>query len=202
MSWLTDLFGTTASQQNANAASGQALGTSGMMTGQGMSLFGGINPTLQRFATGGAPGFGPTGLSQMLTGANLATAAKSGATAQQDKLNALRSGNPASINATADAANRGGSMAAGSTVQDILSKNAMLKQQQQQDALRQLGSEGSTMLGTGAEWGRQEAPDIKNQFDINQAPFEDLMKLVGAGTSVFGTMFPKGINPSSSVTGG
>jgi hypothetical protein len=202
MSWLTDLFGTTSANQNANAATGQALGNSGMMTGQGMSIFGGINPTLNRMATGSAPGFGPMDLSQMLTGANLSTAARSGATAQEDKLAALKSGNLASINATADAANRGGSIAAGSTVQDILSKNAMLKQQQQQEALKTLSGEGSTLLGTGERWGAQEAPDVKAQLETAQAPFQDIMGVVGAGGNIFKSMFPKGLNSSGSVNGG
>jgi hypothetical protein len=101
--------------------------------------------------------------------------------AQQDKLNALRSGNLASINATADAANRGGSMAAGNTVQDILSKNAMLKQQQQQEALRTLSGQGTGLLSTGAEWGRQEAPDVQAQLAVSQAPINDLFKTIQLG---------------------
>jgi hypothetical protein len=181
MSWLTDLFGTTDANRNAKAASSQALGNSGMLTSQGMSTFAGINPTLQREATGAAPGFGPTDLSQMLTGANLSTAARSGAVAQEAKNRALQTGNPAAINATADAANRTGSIAAGTTVQDILSKNAMLKQQQQQEAQKILAGEGSTMLGTGEGWGRQEAGDIKTQADVANMPFENIMKWMQTG---------------------
>jgi hypothetical protein len=186
MSWLSDIFGTTGIQNAAGVNTNMAQSNAGALTGAGQNTFAGITPTLNRWATGAAPGYGPANLSQMITGSTLATGAKTGAQAQDERLRALRTGNAAGINATSDMLNAGGARAAGSTLQDILSQNAMLKNKQQEMALGQLGKMGETQLQTGEGWGRQGAQDINAQLAGKQDTFNDLMGVLNYGAKVAG----------------
>ena len=184
MSFLSDLFGTTQITNSAKSGLNQALGNAGALTGAGQGTFAGIAPTLNREATGSAPGYGPQDLAQMINRAGTATAAKSGADAEDARLRAMRTGNTAAINASADVMNRNATTAAGGTLQDILAQNAALKQKQKQSAIGELGRMGTTQLGTGAEWGREVPADVQASLTSQQAPFEDLMKVIDEGQKI------------------
>jgi len=156
MSWLTSILGNPAAVQSAQGNLNAVMGAEGL-TPAGQGILSGILPTLQRQATGGAPGFGPTGLATMQNQALSGVAAKTGASAEEARLRALRSNNPASLNATGVAIAGEGARAAGGTLQDILAQNEMLKAKQQEAALRQTGEIGTSDINAGLK-AMSEAP--------------------------------------------
>src|SRR5579862_5782513 len=140
MGFFSSLIGSTnpaltnASLGNVNNLAA-ATGTAAGAAGNELST---ITPTLNRWATGGAPGLGPQNLAQKQTRAQLASNASSGSSAEEARLRALRTNNLAGLPAAQTAGAEGAARAAGSTTQDILAKNADLQQQQQQMALGKL----------------------------------------------------------------
>lgn len=169
-------------QQTSAAAAGGAGGTAGGYGSEAESAFGGaITPLLQR-ARGEAPGVGAMGLADMLNAATTSGAAARGSADEQARLRAARTGNAAALNSTTSAIGAGTARAAGSTIEDALAQNAMLKEQQTTGALGKLGN----LYDTG-ERGEMSALEAQNQFlntDINAGKSGWLQNL----TSTLGTI--------------
>jgi len=126
-------------QQQATTAENNAATTAGGLGATAGQVGGALIPGLERQAAN-PPGMTPMDLanqqSQALEAAGgTASSLKGGL---MDK--AMRSRNPAGLNATTAAVAQGASRAAGQANQDILSQNAMLKNKQQEQA--QTGLEG------------------------------------------------------------
>jgi hypothetical protein len=140
--WLSSVLGTT-SPAITNAAFAN-MNQTRALAGQYGQAAGDISarmmPTLNRWATGGAPGYGPMNLSQMQTRAQLSGGATAGRAAEDARLRAMRSGNFAGVNALTGAGTEGAARGVGSTVQDILAQNAELQSKQQQSAMGELGN--------------------------------------------------------------
>src|SRR5512146_3039128 len=125
-------------QAAADAARNQATQSAGQYGGTAQNTSGQLVPQLQQWTTA-PPGYGPTGLAEMETRSVQAANAKAGAAQEASRLRAMRTGNEAGLGALEAAEARGGAQGAGSAVEDILAKNAMLKASQQEAAQRQLG---------------------------------------------------------------
>lgn len=133
---------------------GQQAGKTATQTGAqlgatGAGILSGILPTLQRSATGNAPGFGAAGLSNMMTQAALATGAETGKSAEDARLRAMRTGNVAGAGAVEAAGAEGATRAYGGGLQDILAQNEKLKEMQRSQALGELGDIYKTDVGEG-----------------------------------------------------
>jgi len=134
-------------QKASSGAMDQAKQTAGQYGSTAQDISGNLTPQLQRW-TVAPPGYGAMGLARMETSAMQGAGAKTGAMQEAARLRAMRTGNAASLPALEASEAEGGARAAGSTVEDILARNEMLKSQQQQGAMRGLeGMYGSSMRG-------------------------------------------------------
>lgn len=143
----------------ANASARGANATAGGYGSEAGSMFSTVQPTVQRWAQGNTPGYGAMGLGNMLTAAQSAAAGARGAGEEKASLLAQRTGNlaalPASQTATAEATAR----ALGSATQNILAKNAALKEHQQEMGL----NEGGNLFGTAGKL-QEGALGLQNEF--------------------------------------
>ena len=151
----------------AKSAQDQASQQAGAYGSQAAGIAGNITPTLERW-TVNPPGFSPQAMANLKTNAIQAANARAGAAQEQSRLRALRTGNEAGLGALEAAEAQGGARAAGSTVEDILAKNEMLKAQQQREAMGELGNlYGSAMRGNVGSM-EQEAKDIDAATSASQ----------------------------------
>jgi len=134
-------------QKSSSGAMNQAEQTAGKYGSTAQDISGNLTPQLQRW-TVAPPGYGARGVARMETSAMQGAGAKTGAMQEAARLRAMRTGNAAALPALEAAEAQGGARGAGSTVEDILARNEMLKSQQQMGAMKGLeGMYGSSMRG-------------------------------------------------------
>ena len=134
-------------QRQAGEATSAARQTAGQYGGTAANISGNLIPELQKW-TVTPPGYGAQGLAEMQTSALQGARARSGAMQEASRLRALRTGNEAGLGSLEAAEAEGGARGAGSAIQDILAKNAMLKADQQRQAMGELGNlYGTSMRG-------------------------------------------------------
>lgn len=167
-------------QRAATGATSQAEQTAGQYGATAQNISGNLTPELQKW-TVNPPGYGAMGLARMETSAMQAAGAKTGAAQEASRLRAMRTGNAAAMPALEAAEAQGGAQAAGSTVEDILARNEMLKSQQRQQAVGELGNMyGASMRG---DIGAQEIVphDIGANLAAGQQGWlQDTMGIMGA----------------------
>lgn len=150
--------------KTAQDQAAQAAGAYGAQAGQ---TGGFLTPQLEKW-TVSPPGYGALGLGQMETSAVQAARGRQGAMEEASRLRALRTGNAAGLGSLEAAEAQGGARGAGSAVEDILAKNAMLKASQQESAQRGLeGMYGTEMRGQLGAMG-QQAEDINTATRASQ----------------------------------
>jgi hypothetical protein len=133
----------------------------------GQGLAGNLAPRLEQQATN-PQGYGASGLATMET-ANLAgSAATSGAAQQEAKLRAMRTGNAAGLPAEQAAIAGETARASGSGLQDILSKNAMLKEQQRLEANKDLMGLAGQETTAGLDYSKLVPEDINAALNAEQ----------------------------------
>lgn len=157
-------------------------GTAGTFGSQAGSMFNAVGPTISRWAAGETPGYGSLGLGQMLTSAEATAGAARSAGDEQARLRAMRTGNMASIAPTEAGIAGETGRGLGLAVQNILAKNAMLKEAQQEKGL----GLGAGLYGTGGKL-QEGALGLSNealqtQLKAGQAGWlQNLMGLMQAG---------------------
>jgi hypothetical protein len=178
-------------QAAADAARTQAQQSAGGYGATAAGISGGLVPELQRW-TVAPPGYGPQGLAEMQTSALQGARARSGAVEEASRLRALRTGNAAGLGSLEAAEAQGGARGAGSAIEDILAKNAMLKSSQQQQAMGELGNlYGTSLRGDIAAQGLVPE-DIKANLAAGQQGWlqnaEGIVQMLG-GAATAGTGF-------------
>jgi rare lipoprotein A (peptidoglycan hydrolase) len=140
-----------AAKATANTAGTTSANLTGTAEGQNATL----TPTLERQATN-PTGYAPTDLNAMKVGAAETAGAATGAADEAAKLRAARSGNTASLSASEDENARNRARVLADTNLKVTGANAGVKQEQQQNALRQLASlYGTNVSGANAATGEQ-----------------------------------------------
>lgn len=146
--------------QQAENAGNQATQQAGQYGSTASQVGANLIPQLERESIN-APGYSPIDLGNMQTQALTTGAAKSGAAREAATLRAARTGNAAALPGQEAAINEAGARASGGLLQNILSKNAQLKAQQQAQA--QKGLEG--IYGTAARAQGEEAGLVPHDID-------------------------------------
>lgn len=183
-------------QKQGAAAESQAGQTAGKYGSTAGEISGGLVPELQRW-TVSPPGYGAQGLAEMQTSALQGARARAGAMEEASRLRALRTGNEAGLGSLEAAEAQGGARGAGSAIQDILSKNAMLKANQQREAMGELGNlYGTSMRG---DIGAQDIVprDIESELAAGRQGWLQnaegiIQTLGGAGTGAAGYKYALG----------
>lgn len=172
--------------RSIQAGAGQAGKTAGTDAGgyqsQADAAYGAGAPTMFRWAGGQTPGFGAIGLADMQNAAMSSAAAARGAGEETARLRAMRTGNAAALPAEQTAAAAGAARAGGSALQNILAKNAMLKEHQQEVGLR--GTMGLYGAAGKQQLGEQELQNqlMRTQLQAGRSGWlQNMMGLMAAG---------------------
>lgn len=138
------------SNPQSNAATNTQKTSTGVAAGLGNTAAGenaAINPTLTNQAQGKGTGFAPTDLNSMKVGAAQTAGGATAAANEAANLRATRTGNTAGLATSQDENARNRARVLADTNLKINSANAGVKQEQQQNALHQLGSMYATNIG-------------------------------------------------------
>lgn len=182
--------------QSANQAGQNATVASGQYGANAQGIQGNVVPRLEQYSANGGPGYGAIGEGQMETEAAQTTAAATGSAAERARLRAMRTNNAGAVGATDAAAAGEAARAGGSTLQQILAKNATLKSQQQGQATTELGN----IMGE----------DIRGQSEEARLVPEDINAGIEAGKSgwlqnalnTFSTLSQAGNTAAKTAMGG
>lgn len=136
-----------AAKKTQSQAAGQTANLNATAAGENAA----INPTLTRQAQGQGTGFAPTDLNAMKVGAAQTAGAATAAADEAANLRASRTGNTASLSSSQDENARNRARVLSDTNLKVNTANAGVKQEQQQNALRQL----SSLYGTNVSGGNQ-----------------------------------------------